>query len=277
MAAGNGAALSILSWEGWCSSLLGNLLMSCHFATRGERSAVMVQLLGVANNLIVLTQIALAQLMPHSVYAASVALSVVALFASLHRLSKPVQSSTSSGTSSSGGGGSSSSSSSPTSLADTMWRCWQLGTGLLGFAVLPQVGPSQSRQTADATADQIPGWSATLLFALSPLPQLARNFQDPGSLAGLSVLTMLLALAGNMMMVPRALFTRDTTWTVGSGWAVATGWVAFLSLFLGTSVATGLRYIELPAFMGISVTLAIYLAYILTSNNRVQQLKQQLA
>ncbi|MEW5298644.1 MAG: hypothetical protein WDW36_001739 [Sanguina aurantia] len=269
MAAGNGAALSILSWEGWCSSLLGNLLMSCHFATRGERSAVMVQLLGVANNLIVLTQIALAQLMPHSVYAASVALSVVALFASLHRLSKPVQSSTSSGTSSSGGGGSSSSSSSPTSLADTMWRCWQLGTGLLGFAVLPQVlyntinpastslvpgltafimaavivyskvGPSQSRQTADETTDQIPGWSATLLFALSPLPQLARNFQDPGSLAGLSVLTMLLALAGNMMMVPRALFTRDTTWTVGSGWAVATGWVAFLSLFLGTSVATG--------------------------------------
>lgn len=75
--------------------------------------------------ILVTLQIAMAQLMPVAVFATAVALSAVALAASLYRLSTPAQPT----------------SSKPTNaFAEALWRCWQLGSGLLGFAVLPQVG-----------------------------------------------------------------------------------------------------------------------------------------
>lgn len=80
MSSGNVAALSIISWEvrkrssdasrsvmfliknpnwksqGYLSALMGNTLMCSHFANRGERSAVNVQLVGILNNMLVLLQ-----------------------------------------------------------------------------------------------------------------------------------------------------------------------------------------------------------------------------
>jgi hypothetical protein len=50
---------------------------------------------------------------------------------------------------------------------------------------------------------------------------------------------MLLALAGNALMVPRALHTRDLVWFAGSTWACAAGWGQLLSMALGASAATG--------------------------------------
>jgi hypothetical protein len=43
--------------QGYLSSLMGNTLMCSHFANSGERSAVIVQLIGIANNLAVLVQV----------------------------------------------------------------------------------------------------------------------------------------------------------------------------------------------------------------------------
>lgn len=60
-----------------------------------------------------------------------------------------------------------------------------------------------------------------------------RNLAAPESLAGLSQATVLLAMVGNGMMVPRALYTRDAVWLAGSGWAGFMGWCQVVSLFLG--------------------------------------------
>jgi hypothetical protein len=68
-------------------------------------------------------------------------------------------------------------------------------------------------------------WAATLLFCCQPIAQLARNFAHPDTVSSLSVATVLLATLGNGMMVPRALFTNDLVWSVGSLWgSLAMGW-----------------------------------------------------
>lgn len=67
-----------------------------------------------------------------------------------------------------------------------------------------------------------------------------RNFTDLSSLQGLSVGTMILALLGNALCVPRALYSRDAAWTVGTTWGCLTmGWAQLLSMYLGTSPITG--------------------------------------
>lgn len=67
-----------------------------------------------------------------------------------------------------------------------------------------------------------------------------RNFSDLSSLAGLSLGTMLLALVGNAVCIPRALFTRDPAWTFGSTWGcLLMGWAQLLSLYLGVNPETG--------------------------------------
>lgn len=100
-----------------------------------------------------------------------------------------------------------------------------------------QGGGSAGLQKAIA---QLPGWCATAMFTLSPLPQLAKNFSNLSDLAGLSLGTMLLAMLGNAACIPRALWTRDRAWAWGSTWGcVVMGWAQCLSLYLGTNPATG--------------------------------------
>ena len=45
--------------QGYLSGLLGNTLMCTHFAGRGQRSAVQVELIGIVNNMMVLLQASL--------------------------------------------------------------------------------------------------------------------------------------------------------------------------------------------------------------------------
>ena len=97
------------------------------------------------------------------------------------------------------------------------------------------------------------GWSATLLFMTMPVAQLANNFANPSSLEGLSVLSSVLAMTGNALMVPRALFTRDVIWLTGSTWgSCLMGWGVMLSLLLGRD-ASGARYISPELFSAISI------------------------
>ncbi len=63
------------------------------------------------------------------------------------------------------------------------------------------------------------------------------NFAVPTSLEGLSMGTILLALLGNGLMVPRALFTRDSIWLLGSAWGSAFSWLQLLSMFVGRSAS----------------------------------------
>jgi hypothetical protein len=67
-----------------------------------------------------------------------------------------------------------------------------------------------------------------------------RNFSDLSALEGLSLGTMLLALAGNAACIPRALYTRDGAWSFGTTWGcLMMGWAQLLSLYLGVNPATG--------------------------------------
>ncbi len=50
---------------------------------------------------------------------------------------------------------------------------------------------------------------------------------------------MLLALLGNSLMVPRALFVQDRIWQLGSCWACFAGWGQLLSMFVRASPVTG--------------------------------------
>ena len=83
-------------------------------------------------------------------------------------------------------------------------------------------------------------WTATLLFCCQPIAQLARNFASPETVSSLSVATVLLATTGNGMMVPRALFTKDLVWSVGSLWgSLAMGWGNMLCVVMAGSTAAG--------------------------------------
>ncbi|CAN1132201.1 Maltose excess protein 1, chloroplastic [Linum perenne] len=63
------------------------------------------------------------------------------------------------------------------------------------------------------------GWTATLLFMWMPVAFMWTNFLRPENIKGLSASSMLLAMIGNGLMIPRALLIRDLMWFTGSCWA----------------------------------------------------------
>ncbi len=78
------------------------------------------------------------------------------------------------------------------------------------------------------------------LLLLSYDARQVRNFTDLNSLGGLSLGTMHLALLGNALCIPRALYTKDPAWTLGTTWGcLSTGWAQLLCMYLGTNPATG--------------------------------------
>lgn len=77
----------------------------------------------------------------------------------------------------------------------------------------------------------ISAWTATLLFCCQPVAQLASNFANPEGVLSLSLGTLVLAMIGNGMMVPRAVYTKDIIWTTGTLWgSLAMGLGNLLSL-----------------------------------------------
>ena len=74
-----------------------------------------------------------------------------------------------------------------------------------------------------------------------PLAQLLANAAaGPAALAGLALPTVLLGWAGNSLMVPRALATRDRVWLTGSLWgATLGGWAVALSVYRGGHLQGG--------------------------------------
>lgn len=275
IAAGNFGALAAISWVGYCAGLAGNALMCTHFASRGEATAANVQLIGMASNLVLLGQLWWSQVMPTQAFAGAATLSaVVAATGALRARGR---------------------------VAQRQWLAFEAIVSLFGVVAVPLVlagtfsssaptlAPSLaavaaaslwlSRHSKQSVAQMqkavalLPGWCATCMFALMPLPQLARNFGDLSGLAGLSLGTILLATAGNALCVPRALFTRDPSWSFGSTWGcLAMGWAQLLSLFLGRSPETGARFLPAPAFAAVTVALAAYFLWALTSDARTKGL-----
>lgn len=266
---GNLTALAAVSWVTWMSNLNGNLLMFNHFSSSGERSAIMLQLIGIAGNFGVLTQLWLGQALASPIYLAASAFLATGCFLNFSKMLGNLRVSS-------------------WSQGAGLWRGWQFLSGLVGLAAVPQVlwltfFPGSTTllpgiatlvisalalhshlsrlagSQADALLDRLPGLSATMCFALSPLPQLMRNFSDPGSLAGLSIGTMALALLGNALCFPRALLLRDYIWLAGTSWACwVGGWLQLTSMTLGKAADTGLPYLGTPLYLAMTGTLTLW-------------------
>ncbi|GAB4814230.1 hypothetical protein N2152v2_001276 [Parachlorella kessleri] len=275
----NPDALGILSYVSYLTGLFGNTLLLSYFTAKAEHSAVLVQAIGIASSFAVLTQIRIAGFMPRAVYAATA--TIVACTATLTALKLSGRLDAS-------------------KQGQRVWAAWQKVLGLAGLAVVPQVLwtalvgtptllPSLTTfglgcaMLVLSAAGRLPpaiesAWSglsagtATLLFVLQPVAQLIKNFQDPASLSGLSLATIQLAACGNALMVPRALFTRDLIWLVGSSWgSLVFGWAQALSLWLGTNPATGGRYLSTPVFAGCTALLWSWFGFVAWMDARAKR------
>lgn len=268
--AGNATALAAVPWTGLLTGLLGNLSLLSYFAGKKERGATVVQAVGVISTFIVLVQLAIAGSMPAPVFTATAVAVVVGFVVNFLNYNGL--------------------------LSASIYRVWQEIISIGGVSVLPQVMwttfepfvppsilpgtiflvlatimvilgrmeklPKQMSQFMGGVA----AWSATLLFMWGPVAQMWTNFINPANIRGLSVLTILLAMAGNSLLLPRALFTRDLMWFTGSSWgALMQGWGILLSMYINKCV-TG------PVFLGITCGLTVWLGNMFIMDSKAYSL-----
>ncbi|KAG0593866.1 hypothetical protein M758_UG026500 [Ceratodon purpureus] len=269
--AGNNVALTAIPWMGQLTGLLGNLSLLSYFAGKRERGATVVQALGVLSTGVVITQLALGGAMPCPIYLGTAAVVVVGLlFNWLSYFQK---------------------------LSPTLWQLWLDSVTVGGLTVLPQVmwstfvpyiPPSILPGTILGTIalllvilnrlNKLPpaalnfytglsAWTATLLFMWGPVAQAWSNYLNPSNIKGLSILTILLAMTGNGLLLPRALFTRDLMWFTGSSWGtLLQGWGILLTMFT-------FQVINEVSFYGVSVVLALYLGFMFVNDAKAYSLK----
>ncbi|WZY75053.1 hypothetical protein YC2023_021437 [Brassica napus] len=221
--AGNNTALSAVPWLGMLTGLLGNLSLLSYFAKKREKEAAVVQTLGVISTYVVLVQLTMAGAMPVQYFVATSAVVTVGLVLNcLFYFGK---------------------------LGMTVWGLWEDFITVGGLSVLPQIMwstfvplvPNSILPGASAfviavaavimartgklseegvrLVGSLSGWTATLMFMWMPVSQMWTNFLNPENIKGLSPITMVLAMMGNGLMIPRALFIRDLMWFTGSMWA----------------------------------------------------------
>lgn len=240
--AGNKTALLAVPWLGMFTGLLGNLSLVSYFAKKKEKEAVVVQTLGVISIYVVIAQLAMAEAMPlpHFIVTSIVIVSGLVLnFLNYFDL-----------------------------LSAGIWRFWEDFITVAGLSVLPQVMWStfvpyiphsilpgitaffvavaavvmarmgKLPEKGIKFVGSISGWTATLLFMWMPVAQMWTNFLNPDNIKGLSAVSMLLAMIGNGLMIPRALFIRDFMWFTGSTWAsVFYGWGNLICLYCFNSIS----------------------------------------
>ncbi|PNX94463.1 maltose excess protein chloroplastic-like [Trifolium pratense] len=208
---------------GMLTSLLGNLSLLSYFAKKREKEAMVVQTLGVISTYVVIVQLALAESMPLPYFLATSAVVVSGLFLNFMNYFGL--------------------------LNAGIWRFWEDFITIGGLSVLPQIMWStfvpylpnsilpgaisfviavlavtmartgKLSEKGVKFVGGISGWTATLLFMWMPVSQMWTNFLNPENMKGLSAFSMLLAMLGNGLMLPRALFIRDFMWFTGSTWA----------------------------------------------------------
>ncbi|KAI3883426.1 hypothetical protein MKX03_031891 [Papaver bracteatum] len=240
--AGNYSALSAVPWLGMLTGLLGNVSLLSYFAKKKETEAIVVQTLGVISTYVVIVQLAMAGSMPlpffivtSAVVAAGLSLNFMNYFNWLH---------------------------------PGIWLFWEDLTTVGGLSVLPQVMwstfvpyvpnsilPGSIAFVMAITAvimartgrlseknvkiiGSLSGWTATLLFMWMPIAQMWTSYLNPENIKGLSAISMLLAMIGNGLMIPRALFIRDLMWFTGSSWAsVLHGWGNLVCMYCFNSIS----------------------------------------
>ncbi|KAG6714499.1 hypothetical protein I3842_05G205300 [Carya illinoinensis] len=221
--AGNKTALLAVPWLGMFTGLLGNLSLLSYFTKKKENEVIVVQTLGVLSQYVVFAQLALAEAMPLPYFVVTsvvVAAGLVLNFMNYFEWLNP-----------------------------GLWRLWEDFITIGGLSALPQIMWStfvpyipnsilpgaiafviavaavimarlgKLSEKGAKFVGAISGWTATLLFMWMPVSQVWTNFLNPDNIKGLSAFSMLLAMMGNGLMIPRALFIRDFMWFLGSSWA----------------------------------------------------------
>lgn len=258
LVAGHPEALVNLPWIGYSTGILGNMLLLGWFASQKEKSAARVQAIGVVTSAVVVGQIFLAGHMPLAAFAAVMPAIVAGLLINYAKIKDKA----------------------PAKL----WSVWSKGSSLLGLVILPQVLWTTFAPAAYASflpavlsaaagiglsyldsTGRLPGalksvwgnlgaWTATLLFMYGPIAQLMANVSNPAGMAGIAIGTLFLAMAGNLLMLPRAMHTRNAIWFTGSAWGVVMGgWAVLLTMFLAGFAAPWLFWaatIAVPAWLG---------------------------
>lgn len=221
--AGNKAALLAVPWLGMLTGLLGNLSLLSYFIKKREKEAIVVQTLGVVSTYVVISQLAVGEAMPMPHF---IAISVVVVTGLVLNFLNYFN-----------------------MLNAGIWRFWEDVITVGGLTALPQViwstfVPTIPNSILPGTiafvvgvaavvmarmgklskqgvkfVRAISGWTATLLFMWMPVSQMWTNFLNPDNIKGLSASSMLLAMIGNGLLIPRALFIRDFMWFTGSSWA----------------------------------------------------------
>ncbi len=232
LAAGHLSDLAILPWAGYSSGILANMMLLAYFRCLGEKATAGAQIMGVLTSSVVLVQIFMAGFMPLPALAAVMSgISLGFAFNWLHQKKK---------------------------ISDNLWDRWSRATSLLGVGVLAQnvwlaaaqlAAPALSgtilplvvgiavavlidyyvRHTARAPKwlsqfwNAVGAWTATALFGYGAVIGHVYTFLNPQGLRGLSLISMFLGLAGNMLLLPRMMLTKNTIGTVGNAWAVGVG------------------------------------------------------
>eukprot|EP01025_Chloroclados_australasicus_P020381 TRINITY_DN21496_c0_g1_i2.p1 TRINITY_DN21496_c0_g1~~TRINITY_DN21496_c0_g1_i2.p1 ORF type:complete len:380 (+),score=13.53 TRINITY_DN21496_c0_g1_i2:599-1738(+) len=262
--------LMVLSWMGYLTALLGNTLMLSYFVAKQESGAATVQTIGALSNLVVLAQLYYVEVMPAEVFWLVMVLQSFMVVISVVRATGKIQD--------------------PQKLLAKVYFWWQAALGMLGLVVVPQVLISTLFQTSSVVPmiissaaivcliimdqlkqlparlqlawESISAWTATILFCCTPIVQLVRNFSGANELSGLSQSTILLAMCGNGLMIPRAMYTRDWPWLVGSMCGTfLMGWGQFLSLVLCNCM-------RVDQFLLVSFLLTMYIILVVWGHSK---------
>ena len=262
VAAGDPGAVAAVSWEAYAAGMLGNMLLLSYFAEKREPVATAAQAVGAMTSFALLVQIAWSGNMPEVAGAEACAASAFVLGGTALSLARYF-----------GRAGG--------ELVGKVWDAYQTALGALGVLAAPQIAcnalfngafgwlPGELALLAlviAARAEKLPakwsecsGWTATLLFMMMPVAQIAHNLHSPEALHGLSVLTSVFITSGNAMMLLRAIFVRDLIWIIGSAWAAYVGgWGVLATLFGSINPSTGERYLGELEFAAITITLLAY-------------------
>lgn len=264
--AGNNAALFAVPWLGMFTGLLGNLSLLSYFAKKRETEVVVVQTLGVVSTFAVITQLAMAGSMPLPQFAATsivVACGLLINFLYFFKL-----------------------------LNHRIWHFWEDFITVAGLSALPQVMWStfvpyvpnsilpgiicflmavvavvmarmgKLPEKATKFVGSVSGWTATLLFMWMPVAQMWTNFLNPDNIRGLSSISMLLAMMGNGLLIPRALFVKDLMWFTGSCWAsFFYGWGNLICMYFCGSISK-------EFFMAATICLFLWTGFALWSDTK---------
>ncbi|GFQ02380.1 maltose excess protein 1 chloroplastic [Phtheirospermum japonicum] len=210
--AANKSALLAIPWLGMLTGLLGNLSLLSYFINKRESEAVVAQILGVVSLYVVTLQLAMAEAMPLPYFIATsiiIASGLVLNFMKYFDL-----------------------------LDAGLWHFWEEFITICGLSALPQARSGKLPEKGVEILGLLSGWTAILLFMWMPVAQMWTNILKPENIKGLSAVTMFLAMFGNGLMIPRALFVRDLMWFVGSSWTcVFYGWGNLVCLYCSNSIS----------------------------------------